>query len=89
MAIPVVYGGYQARGLIRAIAACHSNNTRSEPRLQPMPQLMATPYPNPLSKARDQTHNLMVPSRILFHCAVTGTPEIDLKKKKKKKNACS
>ena len=29
---------------------------------------------NPLSKARDQTHNLMVPSGICFHCAMTGTP---------------
>ena len=29
---------------------------------------------NPLSKARDQTHNLMVPSRICFCCAATGTP---------------
>ena len=42
------YGGSQAWGLIRAIAAslCHSHsNTRSEPRLQPTPQLMATPDP--------------------------------------------
>ena len=30
---------------------------------------------NPLSKARDQTHNLMVPSRICFPCATTGTPK--------------
>ena len=29
---------------------------------------------NPLSKARDPTCNLMVPSRIRFHCAMTGTP---------------
>ena len=29
---------------------------------------------NPLSEARDRTHNLMVPSRIHFHCATTGTP---------------
>ena len=29
---------------------------------------------NPLIKARDQTHNLMVPSRIVFRCAMTGTP---------------
>jgi len=28
----------------------------------------------PLSKARDQTHNLMVLSRIRFHRATTGTP---------------
>ena len=29
---------------------------------------------NPLSEARDRTHNLMVPSRIRFHCATTGAP---------------
>ena len=29
---------------------------------------------NPLSKARDRTHNLMVPSQICFPCATTGTP---------------
>ena len=29
---------------------------------------------NPLSKARDGTHNLMVPSRICFRCAMMGTP---------------
>ena len=29
---------------------------------------------NPLSKARAQTYNLMVPSRIHFHCATRGTP---------------
>ena len=30
---------------------------------------------NPLSEARDQTHNLMVTSQIHFHCATTGTPQ--------------
>ena len=29
---------------------------------------------NPLSEARDRTHNLMVPSQIRFHCSMTGTP---------------
>ena len=29
---------------------------------------------NPLSEAGDQTHNLMVPSRICFRCATMGTP---------------
>jgi len=29
---------------------------------------------NPLSKARDQTLNLMVPSWIRFRCATAGTP---------------
>ena len=63
----LVYGGCQARGPIRAVATglrqSHSN-AGSEPRLQPTPQLMATPIPNPPSKGRDQTHNLMVPSWI-------------------------
>jgi len=31
---------------------------------------------NPLSEARDQTRNLMVPSRICFCCATTETPYI-------------
>ena len=31
---------------------------------------------NPLSEARDQTCNLMAPSRIRFYCAMTGTPFI-------------
>ena len=30
---------------------------------------------NPLSKARDQTRNLVVPSRISFHCATAGDSE--------------
>ena len=29
---------------------------------------------NPLSKVRDRTPNLMVPSWIHFHCSTTGTP---------------
>ena len=29
---------------------------------------------NPLGKARDRTRDLMVPSRIRFHCATAGTP---------------
>ena len=29
---------------------------------------------NPLNKARDQTRNLMVPSRICFHCTAMVTP---------------
>ena len=33
---------------------------------------------NPLSEARDRTHNPMVPSRIHFHFAMTGTPDIVL-----------
>ena len=41
----VAHGGSQARGGIGAVATglCHSHsNIRSEPHLQPIPQLMAT-----------------------------------------------
>ena len=47
-ATPKAYGGSHARGLIRAVAASlrHSHsNQRSEPCLQPTPQLMAMPDP--------------------------------------------
>ena len=30
---------------------------------------------NPLNKTKDQTYNLMVTSRIHFHCATTGIPK--------------
>ena len=47
-AAPEAYGGSQARGLIGAVATglrqSHSN-VGSEPRLQPTPQLTATPDP--------------------------------------------
>ena len=45
---PAAYGGARARGLIGAIAAGlhHSHgNATSKPRLQPIPQLRATPDP--------------------------------------------
>ena len=78
-AAPMAHGGSQARGPIRAVATslCHSHsNARSEPRLQPTPQLMATPrILNPLSEARDRTCNLMVPRRIRFCWAMMGTPQ--------------
>ena len=45
-ATPKAYGGSQARDLISATAAgLHHSSTRSEPSLQPIPQLMAMPYP--------------------------------------------
>ena len=45
-AAPAAYGGSQARGLIGAVAAgLHHSNAGSEPRLQPTPQLTATPDP--------------------------------------------
>ena len=76
-AAPVAYGSPQARGQIRAAAAslCHSrSNARSEPRLWPAPQLMATLDPNPLSKARDQTHVLMDTSQNRYCWTMTGIP---------------
>ena len=76
--VPKAYGDSQAKGLNQS---CHcqpqpqqSVPDRSKPRLQPTPQLTAMPDPNPLSEATDRTHSLMVPSRIRFHCAMTGTP---------------
>ena len=76
-AASVAYGGSQARGLIGAVAASlrqsHSN-AGSELCLQPTPQLTASQIFNPLSKARDRTRNLMVPSRIHFCWATMGTP---------------
>ena len=77
-AAPVVYRGSQARGQIRVtVAGLHHShsNAGSEPRLQPTPQLRAAPNPNPLSEARDQTHNLVVPSQICFCCTMMGTPK--------------
>ena len=71
-ATSTAYGGSQARGLIRVVAAglCQSHiNTGSEPHLWPTPQLTAT-----VSEARDRTHSLMVPSQIHFCCAMVGTP---------------
>ena len=73
-ATPEAYQSSRARGQIRAAAArlCHSHsNAGSQQCLQPTPQLTATPDPDPLSKARDGTRNLMDPSRIRFYCATT------------------
>ena len=57
-------GSSQARGPIGAVDAGlhHSHsNAGSELCLQPTPQLTATLDPYPMSKAREQTRNLMVP----------------------------
>ena len=66
-AAPTAYGGSQARSLIGAVAAgLHQSHSDagSEPHLRPTPQLTAMPDCQQLSKGRDQTHNLMVPSWI-------------------------
>ena len=51
----MAYGGSQDRGLIRDVALGlrqSNSNAGSEPRLQPTPQLTATPIVNPLSKGQ-------------------------------------
>jgi len=72
----VAYGGSQARGLIRAVAASlyqsHSN-TRSEWSLWATPQLTATLDPQPTE--RGQGSNLQPHgSYICFCCTTMGTP---------------
>ena len=74
---PATCGDSQARGLIWAVAAglhqSHSNATpsyicdlhHSSRQHQSL---------NPLSEARDQTHNLTVPSQIRFRCTIMGMP---------------
>ena len=74
----MAYGDYQARGQIGAVAAslCHSHsNARSKPHLSSTPQLTQHQILNPLSKAGDRTHNLMVLSWIRFRCATMVTPQ--------------
>ena len=76
-ATPATYGGSQARGLIEAVAASlrHSHsNTRSDHICDLNHSSQQRQILNPLSEARDQTHILMIPSRICFRCATMGTP---------------
>ena len=64
------------RNRIRAVAASlyHSHhNARSEPHLQPTPQLTAT---NPLNEAGDRIHILMDANQICFRYGTKGTPEM-------------
>ena len=61
-ATPTAYGGSQARGLIGAVAAGLHHSSWQRWIL------------NPLSKAKDQTCNLKIPSYICFCCATMGTP---------------
>ena len=51
----MAYGGSQARGLIGAVAAGlrqRHSNAGSEPHLQPTPQLMARPDPQPTEQGQ-------------------------------------
>ena len=76
-ATPVAYGGSQAMSQIRATAAglCHSHsNTGSKHVCDLHHSSQQCHILNPLSKAGNSSHNLMVPSRICFRCATMGTP---------------
>ena len=61
-AAPVAYGGSQARGLIRAVAAGLPHSSQQRRIL------------NPLSEAGDQTCISMDASRIHFPCTMTVSP---------------
>ena len=58
---PAADGGFQVSGLIGATAGGLHHSSQQHRIL------------NPLSKTRDQTHNLMVPIRIRFRCVMMGT----------------
>ena len=76
-AAPAAHGGSQARGWIGAVATDlhHSHSkARSELFLQPTQSSRQCWILNPLSKARDWTHNLMDSGQICFCSATTGTP---------------
>ena len=66
------FGGSQAGGQIRATAASlhHSHSKAgSKPHLRSTPQFTAMTF-----EARDPNCNLMITSRIHFHCATMGIP---------------
>ena len=79
-AAPPAHGGSQARGLIGATASSliHSHTATPDPsNIFNLPHSSRQHWIlNPLSQARDQTCNLIVPSWIHFCCATTGTPII-------------
>ena len=76
---PPAYGGFQARGLVRAAAASlhhsHSNNG-SKPSLPSTSQFTATLYPKPTERGQGSNLQPHVPSQICFCCATMGTPII-------------
>ena len=76
-AAPVAYGGSQARGLIWAVVAglCQSHSICDLHHSSRQRQILI-----PLSKARDQTRNLKIPSWIRFRYAMMGTPTTSILK---------
>ena len=92
-AASTAHGCSQARGPTRATVAGphHSHSSvRSKLCLQLHHSLWQCQILNPLSVARDQSHNLGVPSRIRFHCCTIGTPRIInfLKNKQTRSSHC-
>ena len=78
-AAPMAYGGFQARGLIGAVATglYHSQATSDLSHVCDLHHSsQQRQILNPLSEARDLTCNLMVPSWIHFRCVITGTPSL-------------
>ena len=74
-AAPAAYGGSQARGQIgTAAASLHHSQSHSGSVQHLWPPPGQHQVLDPLSEARDWTHNLMVSSWIHFHCATMGTP---------------
>ena len=76
-AAPTAYGGSQARGPVRATAAgLHHSHSKSDLSCICNPHHSTWHWQilNPLSKARVQTCNLIVPSQIHFCYAMTGPP---------------
>ena len=73
------YGGSQARGLIRAIAAAYATATAMQYPSQVCNQHHSSwqcCILNPLSEARDWSCDLMVLSWVRFQCATVGTPHV-------------
>ena len=73
MATPAAYGSSQARGRIgSAAASLHHSHSRSEPCLQPTPQLTA--MLDSFTYCMDRIHILMDRSRVLKPLSHDGNP---------------
>ena len=76
-AAPTAHGGSQARGGMGPVAGAYTTATATPDQSRAC-SLHHSSWQcrmlNPLSEARDQTHNLMFSSRIGFCCSTMGTP---------------
>ena len=68
----VVYGGSQARGQIRTVVAGLATATATRD-LNHVCSSQQHQILNPLSEARNQTHDLMDTSWVCYHWATVGT----------------